>query len=201
VEGLSTRIRMTINGRPQGFLLGHDLSGSETLAEVLREKLGLTGLKIACDQGACGACTVIMDGKAVLSCMTLAVEADGHDILTIEGLPDDDPVVRAFACQCEPGHGTALQCGFCTPGAVMTARAFLNENPDPTLDEVREAMAGNLCRCGCYQGIAQAVLAAAAELRRRAAAVPAAEPTEAEPSADGADGTPGHGPRGGRAEA
>lgn len=168
VEGLSTRIRMTVNGRPQAFLLGHDLSGSETLAEVLREKLGLTGLKIACDQGACGACTVIMDGKAVLSCMMLAVEADGHEVLTIEGLPDDDPVVHAFACQCEPGHGTALQCGFCTPGAVMTARAFLDENPDPTLDEVREAMAGNLCRCGCYQGIAQAVLAAAAELRRRA---------------------------------
>jgi len=169
VEGLSTLIRMTVNGRPQSFLLGYDLSGSETLAEVLREKLGLTGLKIACDQGACGACTVIMDGKAVLSCMTLAVEADGHQILTIEGLPDDDPVVRAFACQCEPGHGTALQCGFCTPGALMTAKAFLNENPDPTLDEVREALAGNLCRCGCYQGIAQAVLAAAAEIRRRAA--------------------------------
>lgn len=200
VEGLGTRICMTVNGREQRFVVGHDLTGSETLAEVLRERLGLVGLKIACDQGACGACTVIMDGKAVLSCMTLAVEADGHDILTIEGLPDDDPVVRAFACQCEPGHGTALQCGFCTPGAVMTARAFLNENPDPTLDEVREALAGNLCRCGCYQGIAQAVLAAAAEMRR-AAAVPAAEATEADPHVDGIAGAPGRSPRDERGEA
>jgi carbon-monoxide dehydrogenase small subunit len=159
---------MSVNGRPQSFLLGHDLAGSETLAELLREHLGLTGLKVACDQGACGACTVIMDGKAVLSCMILAVETDGHDIRTIEGLPEDDPVVRAFACQYEPGHGTALQCGFCTPGAVMTARAFLDENPDPTLEEVREALAGNLCRCGCYQGIAQAVLAAGAAIREGA---------------------------------
>ena len=100
-----------------------------------------------------------MDGRAVLSCMVLAVEAAGHEVLTIQGLPDDDPVIQAFACQCEPGHGTALQCGFCTPGAVMTAKAFLDENPDPTLEEVKEALAGNLCRCGCYQGIAQAVLA------------------------------------------
>jgi len=168
-EGLSTLIRMTVNGRPQSFLLGHDLTGSETLAEVLRERLGLTGLKVACDQGACGACTVIMDGRAVLSCMVLVVEADGHQVTTIEGLADDDPVVGAFACQCEPGDGTALQCGFCTPGAVMTTRAFLDENPDPSAEEVREALAGNLCRCGCYQGIVQAVLAAAAELRRRRA--------------------------------
>jgi len=152
---------MTINGRECSFVPGHDFSVTETLAAVLRERLGLTGLKVACDEGACGACTVIMDGRAVLSCMVLAVEAAGHDVLTIEGLEEDDPVVQAFACQCEPGHGTALQCGFCTPGAVMTAKAFLAENPDPTLGEVKEALAGNLCRCGCYQGIAQAVLAAA----------------------------------------
>ena len=152
---------MTINGREYSFVPGHDFSVTETLAAVLRERLGLTGLKVACDEGACGACTVIMDGRAVLSCMVLAVEAAGHDVLTIEGLAEDDPVVQAFACQCEPGHGTALQCGFCTPGAVMTAKAFLAENPDPTLGEVKEALAGNLCRCGCYQGIAQAVLAAA----------------------------------------
>jgi aerobic-type carbon monoxide dehydrogenase small subunit (CoxS/CutS family) len=165
--------RLTINGRRYGFVLGHDLSASATLAEVVRDRLGLTGLKVACDEGACGACTVIMDGRAVLSCMTLAVEAAGHDIVTIEGLAADDPVVQAFACQCEPGHGTALQCGFCTPGAVMTAKAFLGENPEPTLDEVREALAGNLCRCGCYQGISRAVLNAAATLReRRGAAQP-----------------------------
>jgi carbon-monoxide dehydrogenase small subunit len=152
---------MTINGREYFFVPGHDFPVTETLAAVLRERLGLTGLKVACDEGACGACTVIMDGRAVLSCMVLAVEAAGHDVLTIEGLAQDDPVVKAFACQCEPGHGTALQCGFCTPGAVMTAKAFLAENPDPTLDEVKEALAGSLCRCGCYQGIARAVLAAA----------------------------------------
>ena len=169
------RISLLVNGRRHAFVLGHDLSASETLAEVLRDRLGLTGLKVACDEGACGACTVIMDGRAVLSCMTLAVEAAGHQVLTIEGLAADDPVVQAFACQCEPGHGTALQCGFCTPGAVMTAKAFLDENPEPTLDEVREALAGNLCRCGCYQGIARAVLNAAATLReRRAAAEPLA---------------------------
>ena len=169
------RISLLVNGRRHAFVLGHDLSVSETLAEVLRDRLGLTGLKVACDEGACGACTVIMDGRAVLSCMTLAVEAAGHQVLTIEGLAADDPVVQAFACQCEPGHGTALQCGFCTPGAVMTAKAFLDENPEPTLDEVREALAGNLCRCGCYQGIARAVLNAAATLReRRAAAEPLA---------------------------
>ena len=164
------RVTLSVNGGRHSFILGHDLSGSETLAHVLRERLGLTGLKVACDEGACGACTVVMDGRAVLSCMVLAVEAEGREILTIEGLAADDPVVHAFACQCEPGHGTALQCGFCTPGAVMTAKAFLDENPDPTLDEVREALAGNLCRCGCYQGIAQAVLTAARTMRERLAA-------------------------------
>ncbi len=158
---------LTVNGRRHELLLGRDLLVSHTLADVLRERLGLTGLQVACDEGACGACTVIIDGQAVLSCMTLAVEAAGHEILTIEGLPEDDPVVQAFACQCEPGHGTALQCGFCSPGAVMTAKAFLDENRAPTLDEVKEALAGNLCRCGCYQGIAQAVLSAAAALRER----------------------------------
>jgi carbon-monoxide dehydrogenase small subunit len=156
---------LNVNGRRYSFVLGHDLQASDTLAEVLRERLGLTGLKVACDEGACGACTVIVDGRAVLSCMTLAVEAAGREVLTIEGLAADDPVVQAFACQCEPGHGTALQCGFCTPGAVMTAKAFLDENPEPTLDEVREALAGNLCRCGCYQGIARAVLNAAMTMR------------------------------------
>lgn len=158
-------VSLSVNGGRYSFIVGHDLTGTETLAQVLRERLGLTGVKVACDEGACGACTVIMDGRAVLSCMVLAVEAAGHEVVTVEGLGDDDPVVQAFACQCEPGHGTALQCGFCTPGAVLTAKAFLDENPDPTLDEVREALAGNLCRCGCYQGIALAVLSAAATIR------------------------------------
>ena len=155
------RISIRVNGRPRQFEVGRDIEPSDTLASLLREKLGLTGLKVACDEGACGACTVIMDGQAILSCMTLAVEADGHEVLTIEGLGEHDLVVEAFAEQCEPGYGTALQCGFCTPGFVMTAKALLNENPHPTLEEVKEALSGNLCRCGCYAAIAQAVLRAA----------------------------------------
>jgi carbon-monoxide dehydrogenase small subunit len=166
----SRDFRIRVNGIWRDFKLGSDLSPSTTLAYLLREKLGFTGLKVSCDEGACGACTVIQDEKAVLSCMVLAVEADGRDILTIEGLPEDDPVVQAFAEQCEPGYGTALQCGYCTPGFVMTARALLNENPSPTLAEVKEALAGNICRCGCYAGIAQAVLRASGKIAARAAA-------------------------------
>ena len=161
------RITMCLNGERREFEVGRDLLPTTTLSAFLRERLGYTGLKISCDEGACGACTIIMDGKAVLSCMLLAVEADGHDLLTIEGLPDDDPVIGAFAEQCEPGHGTALQCGYCTPGFVMTARALLNENPSPTLDEVKEALSGNLCRCGCYAGIAKAVGHAAEKIAAR----------------------------------
>ncbi len=161
------RITVRINGERRDFEIGHDLLPSTTLSEFLRERLGFTGLKISCDEGACGACTIIMDGKAVLSCMLLAVEADGHEILTIEGLPEDDPVIEAFAEQCEPGHGTAMQCGICTPGFVMAARAFLDENPTPSLAEVKEALSGNLCRCGCYPGIAMAVLHASEKIAAR----------------------------------
>ena len=160
-------IRIRVNGEGRTFKMEGDLSPATTLSYLLREKCGFTGLKVSCDEGACGACTVIQDGKAVLSCMVLAVEADGHDVLTIEGLPKDDPVVEAFAEQCEPGYGTAMQCGYCTPGFVMTARALLNENPTPTLAEVKDALAGNICRCGCYAAIAQAVLHAAEKMRAR----------------------------------
>jgi len=96
--------------------------------------------------------------------MMLAVEADGHEVLTIEGLPKDDPVVLAFAEQSEPGYGTALQCGYCTPGFVMSTKALLNENPNPSISEIKEALSGNLCRCGCYAGIIQAVLHASQEM-------------------------------------
>jgi carbon-monoxide dehydrogenase small subunit len=167
-RGLSPHtITLRVNGALHDFEVGRDVQTSDTLAHVLRERLGLTGLKVACDEGACGACTVIMDGDAVLSCMILAVDANGQDILTIEGLPEDDPVVAAFAEQCEPGYGTALQCGFCTPGFVMTATALLRENPSPTLEEVKEALSGNLCRCGCYGAIAQAVLRAAEKMEHQ----------------------------------
>jgi carbon-monoxide dehydrogenase small subunit len=119
-----------------------DVQPSDTLAYLLREKLGLTGLKVACDEGSCGACTVIMDGRVVLSCMILEVEANGYEVLTIEGLEEDDPVVEAIAEHSEPGYGTALPCGHCTSGFVMAARALLNVNPNPTLDEVKEALSG-----------------------------------------------------------
>jgi carbon-monoxide dehydrogenase small subunit len=164
VSLLSRKITIRVNSTLHDFEVGRDVEASHTLAYLLREKLGLTGLKVACDEGACGACTVLMDGQPVLSCMTLAVEANGHDILTIEGLGEDDPLVEAFAEQCEPTYGTALQCGFCTPGFVMTAKALLRDNPHPTLEEVQEALSGNLCRCGCYSAIAQAVLRAAEKM-------------------------------------
>jgi len=164
---ISRTIEIAINGRRHTLEVGRDLDPSTTLSLLLRERLGLTGLKVSCDEGACGACTVLLDGKAVLSCMVLAVEAHGHDVVTIEGLPKDDPVVAAFAEQCEPGYGTALQCGYCTPGFVMASVALLRENPRPTLAEVKEALSGNICRCGCYAGIAQAVLHAAEKLAAR----------------------------------
>ena len=128
-KSVNCEIKMRINGTWYGFKVGQDIQATDTLAYTLRDKLGLTGLKIACDEGACGACTVIMDGKAILSCMTLSIEAHGHDILTIEGLEKEDPIVKSFAEQSEPGYGTALQCGYCTPGFVMVAKALLMENP------------------------------------------------------------------------
>lgn len=158
----ASKVRMRVNGAWHEFEIGRDIAPSETLSRLLRERLGLTGVKVACDQGACGACTVLMDGMAVLSCMQLAVGADGSDIVTVEGLADDDPLIEAFAEQAEPGYGTALQCGYCTPGFVMTAKGLLDENPSPTADEIRQALSGNLCRCGCYQAIARAVQRAAA---------------------------------------
>jgi carbon-monoxide dehydrogenase small subunit len=162
------RLSVRINGEWLDFEVGREIQQSDTLAYLLREKLGLTGLKISCDQGQCGACTVIMDGKAILSCMTLAVEANGHEILTVEGLEENNPIVEAFAEQSEPGYGTALQCGHCTPGFIMVAKALLDANPRPTLDEVREALSGNICRCGCYAAIAQAVLHASEKIIERA---------------------------------
>ncbi len=167
VAGQPSDIWIKINGSRHNFELERDITPTMTLSYLLREKLGYTGLKVSCDEGGCGACTVIMDGKAILSCMMLAVEANGHEILTIEGLPKDDPVVEAFAEQCEPGYGTALQCGICTPGFVMGAKALLNENPKPTLPEIKEALSGHICRCGCYAAIAQAVTHASEKIAKK----------------------------------
>jgi aerobic-type carbon monoxide dehydrogenase small subunit (CoxS/CutS family) len=134
-----------------------------TLLEVLRDTLGLTGTKKACDEGECGACTVLMDSKPVSSCLVLAVEAQGKRITTIEGLADDGelhPLQQAFL-----EHG-AFQCGFCTPGMLMAAAGMLNENPKPTEEEARRAIAGNLCRCTGYTRVAEAILIAAEKIRQ-----------------------------------
>lgn len=128
-----------------------------TLVEVLRETLGLTGTKKSCNEGECGACTVILDGRPVTSCLVLAIDAEGKDILTIEGISEDEnfhPVQESFL-----KHG-AIQCGFCTPGMVMSAKALLDENPNPNLMETRKAISGNLCRCTGYQHIINSILAA-----------------------------------------
>lgn len=132
----------------------------DTLADVLREKLGLTGTKVMCNKGECGACTVLIDGQPVLSCLTLAMECEGKDILTIEGLADPEtgqlhPIQKAFV------ERSGMQCGICTPGMILTAKALLDENSNPTEDQVREALAGNLCRCGNYKRITESILAAA----------------------------------------
>ena len=150
-------LKLCVNGTWHEFRVGLDIEPQNTLAYVLREKLGLTGTKVSCDTGECGACTVLVEGKAVLSCMTVALSLDGLEITTIEGLGLDDPVVRAFAHQCEPGYGTAMQCGFCTPGFVMSAKGLLDENPTPSEDEIRLAISGNLCRCGTYPAVIRAV--------------------------------------------
>lgn len=135
-----------------------------TLAEVLREKLSFTGIKIMCNEGECGACTVLLEGKPVLSCMTFAIDCENKPIVTIEGLADPrtgglHPIQLAFV------NKSGMQCGVCTPGMILTAKALLDEKPDPTEDEVRNALSGNLCRCGNYQRITECVLDAAKMLQ------------------------------------
>jgi aerobic-type carbon monoxide dehydrogenase small subunit (CoxS/CutS family) len=128
-----------------------DAAVGRTLAETLREDIGLTGTKIACGEGHCGACTVRVDGVPVLSCITLVHTVEGREVTTIEGL-HDHPLVDAFV------KADALQCGFCTPGQIVSASALVETVPEPTREEIRHAMAGNLCRCGAYPNIEEAVL-------------------------------------------
>jgi len=153
-------IRLTVNEEPYELRIGDAVQPWHTLSYTLRETLGLTGTKVSCDHGACGACTVLRDGKPVLSCMMLTVECDGKKITTIEGLVDPvtgkvHPIQKAFM------EKMGFQCGFCTPGMIMTTKALLDENPNPTETEVREALSGNLCRCTGYVKIFESVLAAA----------------------------------------
>ena len=134
-----------------------------TLVDALRDHLGLTGVKKGCDEGECGACTVLLDGDAVASCTYLAVEAEGHDIITIEGLAKDGelhPMQQAFI-DC-----FAVQCGFCTPGMILAAVALLNHNPDPTEDEIRDTLRGNICRCTGYTKIIDAIMQAKEVLKQ-----------------------------------
>jgi aerobic-type carbon monoxide dehydrogenase small subunit (CoxS/CutS family) len=148
-------IRLTVNGEDHTLMVEPEW----TLYYVIHDVLGLIGAKLFCDQGVCGACTVIMDGRPILSCMTLAVECDGKHVETVEGIAAaDHPLIEQYV------KHSAMQCGYCTPGFVVTAKALLDRNPNPTLDEVREALAGNLCRCGTYPQHPKAVLEAAGKL-------------------------------------
>ena len=154
----SRKLRVIVNGQKVNVAV----SPSETLAEFLRTRLGLAGTKEGCDTGDCGACTVILNGKAVNSCLVLAVETEGGHVTTIEGLSSDGelhPLQQAFI------DNGSVQCGFCTPGMIMGAKALLDENPNPSQEEIRLGLAGNLCRCTGYVSIIQAVTAAAKQLR------------------------------------
>lgn len=144
-------IRLQVNGQE----VARTVRVRMTLADFLRDELGLTGTHLGCEHGVCGACTVLLDGEAVRSCLMLAVQADSHAVATVESLSDGEalsPLQEAFL------HNSALQCGFCTPGFLMTATAFLKEAKEPDEEQVREAISGNICRCTGYAGIVQAIL-------------------------------------------
>jgi carbon-monoxide dehydrogenase small subunit len=155
----SREIRLLVNGTSHQTTVDVRV----TLSSFLREQLGLTGTHVGCEHGVCGACTVLVDGEAVRSCLMLAVQARDCEVMTVEGLADGDelhPVQQAF------WESHAFQCGFCTPGFVMASVALLNDDPDPTEDEVRETLSGNICRCTGYQTIVDGVLLAAERLGR-----------------------------------
>lgn len=152
-------VEVTVNGAKERL----EVPSNVTLLQMLREKMALTGTKNGCEAGECGACTVLVDGNPVNSCMMLALEADGRHVMTVEGLApggEPSPLQEAFV------EHNAVQCGFCTPGMLMSAHALLDRNPDPTETEIREALVGNLCRCTGYVRIVEAIKAAAERSRR-----------------------------------
>jgi len=153
-----TGIEVTVNGRARRAAVEPRL----TLADFLRERCQLTGTHLGCEHGVCGACTVLLDEQAVRGCLVFAVQADGGEVTTVEGIAAADGTLSVVQQAFREHHG--LQCGFCTPGFVVSVTAFLRDNPSPTDEEIREALSGNLCRCTGYQGILAAVHAAAATL-------------------------------------
>ena len=158
-NGPETRkhIALTVNGKK----VERDIDSRMTLAEFLREELDLTGTKVGCNRGECGSCTVIMDGDPVLSCTVLGVEASGREVLTIEGLASEGrlhPIQEAFV------EHDALQCGYCTPGMIMSIKALLDKNPNPTDEDVRKSIDGNFCRCGSYPNIIKATIEASKKI-------------------------------------
>ena len=156
---MSATITLDVNGQSHNV----EVEARTTLADALRDRLEITGPKVVCDKGECGACTVEMDGKLVFSCMTLAMDAQGRKIETVEGMADGDnlhPIQEAFV------EKDALMCGFCTPGFLVSSKALLDANDNPTPEEVREGLSGNICRCGTYPHVFEAVMSAAEKMRK-----------------------------------
>jgi carbon-monoxide dehydrogenase small subunit len=153
-----TQISVSVNGTPHAA----DVEPRTLLVYYLREQLGLTGTNVGCDTSSCGACTVLLDGESVKSCTVLAAQADGREVTTIEGMAASNGTMHPLQDAFHRNHG--LQCGFCTPGMIMAAASYLQENPAPTEEEVREALEGNLCRCTGYQNIVASILDAATQM-------------------------------------
>ncbi len=158
--GETRKISLSVNGKTYE----EEVEVRFNLADFLRQQLGLTGTHLGCEHGVCGACTILLNGRSTRSCLMLAVQADGQEITTIEGIAPSDEEMHPLQEAFRDNHG--LQCGFCTPGMLTTLIEFLGDNPDPTEEEVRIAISGNLCRCTGYQGIVAAALDAAQRLRK-----------------------------------